>query len=145
MAPAMTLFHGQAGVVTMASRFPYLKAAEPKESDYSAVIDEVITGLQLRVRAVANGPQSDRFYVEASLDVHDLASITSLKLGDHIVQVPATLTARSAGGFVLGPDQAAVLLGPPARSLLGIHGSLGSAKSGPRMMTLYILTADATE
>jgi len=145
MMPRLTLFHGQAGVVTMASRFPYLKGAEPKATDYSAVIDEVSTGLKLSTRVVADGPQSDRFLVHAAVEVQDLASFTSLRLGDHVVQVPAVLTRRSAGPFVLGPDQAAVLLGPPARALNGLPGSLGSTASEPGRMTLYLLAVDRAE
>lgn len=143
--PAMSLHHGQPGVVTLGSRFPYIKSYKPDATDKEAVVDVVSTGLELRLRAIADGPRSDRFLVDAAIEVQQLASFTNVLLADHMLQIPATLKNVAAGQFVLGPDQAAVLLVPGVRSSNGILGALGGTPSKPTRMTLVILALDRVE
>jgi hypothetical protein len=141
--PWMTLFHGQAGVINSGSRFPYIKAVSIEERDYAPVIDVVTTGIELKMRAVSNGLQSDRFLLDTALEVQDLDSITAIKLADHVLQMPATLTSRVSGQFVLGPDQAAVLLAPEVRGVNGILS--GSAQPWSVKVTLVVMELDRVE
>ena len=143
--PNLTLYHGQTGVVSLGSRFPYIKSYKPIGPDYDANIDVVYTGMDLRVRAVANGPQSDRFLVDTAVEVQDLNSVTNILLADYLLQFPATVMSRTAGQFVLGPDQAAVLLAPQVRPVSGILGYLGSARPDLGRVTLVIVELDRVE
>lgn len=143
--PNLTLYHGQAGVITLGSRFAYIKSYEQDGPVYDPVIDVVTTGFQLQVRAVANGPGSDRFRIDASVETQDLNSVSALYLQNYVLQIPSILTSRTAGQFTLGPDQAALLLVPQVKAVNGIRGSLGGSGAGPDRMTLIVLEIDRTE
>ncbi len=143
--PYLALHHGQAGQVTVGNSFPYIKACKISETGYDPVIDVIPTGLELRVRAVADGPESDRFLLDAAADVVELNGVTALNLGDYVIQVPSTTKSRAAGRFVVGPDQAAVFLVPQVRFGPGIWGSLGSPGPAPSRRTLAVLELDRAE
>jgi len=143
--PNLTLYHGQLGVVTIGSRFAYIKSYKSEGPVYDPAIDLVTTGVEIQVRAVANGPDSDRFRVDTSVEVRDLNSITNVLLQNYVLLIPTVLTSRSAGQFTLGPDQAAVLLAPPVRSVNGILGGLGGPRSESDRMTLIVVELDRVE
>lgn len=138
--PRLTLFHGQRGLVTMGVRIPYLKATETKGADYEAVLDVVNSGLDFDVRAVAQG--ADRFLVDAVAAIQELNSITALKLADYVIQRPEMISHRSSGRFLLGPDEAALILTPVVRS--GIIGSLGGARP-PARVHFIVFEVDRVE
>jgi hypothetical protein len=138
--PRLTLFHGQRGLVTMGARIPYLKATETKGADYEAVIDVVNSGLDFDVRAVAHG--GGRILVDAVAAVQELNSITTLKLADYVIQRPETISHRSSGQFLLGPDEAALILTPVVRS--GIIGSLGGPPP-PARVQFIVFDVDQVE
>jgi hypothetical protein len=143
--PILTLHHAQTGVVTLGSRFAYIKAYEVNGPAFDPVIDVITTGLQIRANAVANGPGSDRTVLDATAEVQDLASVNAVRLAEYWLQVPRTTTVRASGRFVLGPGQAAVMLVPRAKTLSGISGRLGDESCGPDPVTLVVLEATRAE
>lgn len=114
--PKLTVFHAQAGFIRIASNFAYLESYEKNGPVYDPKPDVTWAGLELKVRAVTNGPRNDRWLLNVSVttrEIPNLPSVPSVRLGDRLHEMPVATENVAEGGIVLGPDQTLLVLTRP--------------------------------
>jgi len=141
-APRLTLFHGQSGSVRISSNFAYIAGYEKNGPVFDPKPEVDWAGVELKAQGVANGPGSDRWLFNISATSRDLPGIPAVPfavIGNRIHEMPVATETRVEGEFVLGLNQAVVLLAPEVKSIRGIVGTLGSRGDETARVTLIVV------
>jgi len=147
-ASKLTLFHGQKGSIRIGSNYAYIAGYAKNGPVYDPKPALEWAGVELKAQGVANGPGSDRWLVSLSATSREILGIPTVPfvvIGNRLHEMPVVTESRVEGEFVLGPNQAVVLLAPEVKSIRGIVGTLGSGAVEPARVTLIVVELDRAE
>jgi len=101
--------HGHSASFRNMSQMAFISGWVETEAGPDPLVDVITDGVQLVVRAVANGNRPGEFVADVSAEVavmlEPMPQVLSLNLGAGPVELPGKVTARFQGKFTLGPEQ----------------------------------------